>query len=267
MDTTSHRRRPTGSGGAPWIGRPPRPPGVPWIWGLACLVLGWYAGVLFRMRQLTGVSIMDMFGFWCLVGAGLCAARFFALWQVADARQRILRALASLPDSMTLVAVPGARDRGRGGAEWVVIGPQGWWVLGVSDISAAARRRQADRHLGSAARRLVHQGETLRATLTAAGVSLPGEPCYVLVLSRRPQAGPVLEDGVLRMNPEHLPEAWEIALAEAAPEATGSAVTAAPGAGPSAADPEGVERLRSQLRRWWSSVQGGGTLMSGRTAG
>lgn len=187
-----------------WIGQPAVQPGAPWSWALACLLLGWGAGSLFRLRALLGINVLDMFGFWCLVGAGLCAAQFFTAMQVVDGRRRLFEALERLSGGFVKVAIPGAAHRGRGGAEVLVATADRAWVIGTLDVSASARPKAARKRLVAAADRLVAESRILSAELAAAGVRWPAEPAPVLVLTRRPVHGPLLEYGVWQVNPEHL---------------------------------------------------------------
>ena len=219
-----------------WVGVPPQAPGVPWGWAGLCLLLGWGSGLFFRLRRLLEVNILDMFGFWCLVGAGLAAARFFTLLQVGDARRRLLEALQRLSPATVLVPVPRPRERGRGGAEVLVLAPGRWWVLGTCDVSAAARPRSAGRALARAAERLRAQGEALRASLAGAGIDVPAEVEAVLVLTRRPVPRPVLDRGAWQVNPEHLDDLL------------GGSTSRATGTGP-AVSPE-------QLQAWWAAAAG-----------
>lgn len=199
----------SGAAGAPhpagWAGRPPVPPSPPWGWAAACLAFGWGAGSLFRLRQLTGINILDMFGFWCLVGAGLAAARFFTLLQAGEGRRRLLDALGQLGPGVLRLALPSdPRQRGRGGAELLVAGANRAWVVGTLDLSAAARPRTARKHLARAAERLVTEARSLAQSLAAAGLTWPEEPQAVLVLTRRPTGSPILEHGCWQVNPEHV---------------------------------------------------------------
>ncbi|QIA26368.1 hypothetical protein DYI95_001420 [Thermaerobacter sp. PB12/4term] len=189
-----------------WIGTPLRPPPLPWGWAAACLAFGWGAGSLFRLRQLTGVNVLDMFGFWCLVGAGLAAARFFTLLQVADGRRRLLDAVDQLPPGILRVALPAAHrgPAGRGGAEILLVGSNRAWVLGTLDLSAAARPRSARKQLRRACDLLQAGARSLGESLAAAGLAWPESLQPVLVLTRRPAGGPVLEHGCWQLNPEHL---------------------------------------------------------------
>ena len=200
---------PRDEGRTGWIGQPAAQPAFPWNWAIACLLLGWGAGSLFRLRSLLGINILDMFGFWCLVGAGLCAAQFFTSMQVADGRRRLFEALERIPDGFVKLAIPGTAHRGRGGAEILVSGADRAWVIGTLDVSAATRPTAARKRLVAAADRLVAESRILGAELAAAGVRWSAEPTPVLVLTRRPVGGPVLEYGVWQVNPEHLAKILE----------------------------------------------------------
>ncbi|ADU50445.1 hypothetical protein Tmar_0320 [Thermaerobacter marianensis DSM 12885] len=192
-----------------WVGPPPAPPRFPWNWAVACVLLGWGAGSLFRLRRLLGINILDMFGFWCLVGAGLCAARFFTLMQVADGRRRLLDALERLPGGLVKLVLPPTPHRGRGGAELLVAGENRAWVVATLDVSAAARPKAARKHLVRAAERLAADTQTLVSELAAAGIRWTVAPQPVLVLTRRPVPGPVLEHGAWQVNPEHVAKLFE----------------------------------------------------------
>ncbi|HEY8394318.1 MAG TPA: hypothetical protein VIK92_05945, partial [Thermaerobacter sp.] len=190
--------------GVHWVGPRPQPPSLPWAWAVACLVLGLGAGTFFRLRQMTGINVMEMFGFWCLVGAGLVAARFFTLLQVGDARARLLAALDALGEPWTAMAVPPAWAGRGSGPEYLLLRPDAAFLIGRCDLSASARPRKARRVLVRAANDLARGGDRLVGALRAAGVPVPGRVERVLVLTRRRVDGPVLDDGVWQVNPEHL---------------------------------------------------------------
>ena len=258
-----------------WIGRPPAPPGIPWTWGLACLALGWGAGSLFRLRQMLGINILDMFGFWCLVGAGLAAARFFTLLQVADGRRRLLEALGALPGDRVRVALPPAvagGPPGRGAAEFLVSGPRRAWVIGTLDLSAATRRRSAQRALVRAAERLAAKTRAVAASLAAEGLQWPAGVEGILVLTRRPVGGPILEYGVWQVNPEQVSKVLEErdrAAGAEPPERTGTSPGTSPGSSAVFSDAGAAARggaaggpHAAGLARWYAQVEG--TSRAGR---
>lgn len=241
-----------GDPGAHWVGPRPLPPSFPWAWAVTCLILGLGAGTFFRFRQLTGIKAMEMFGFWCLVGAGLVAARVFTLLQVGDARARLLAALDALGEAWTVMTVPPAWAGRGGGPEYLVLRPDAAFVLGRSDLSASTRPRKARRALARAAAELVERGDRLLSVLRAASVPLPPRVEHVLVLTRRPVEGPVLDSGVWQVNPEHVRSFLRQARA---PGGAGSSPTAEePAAQPAT---EGTQDgLRERLQAWWDEQAG-----------
>lgn len=237
--------------GVHWVGRRPSPASFPWAWALACLALGLCAGTFFRWRQMTGIGVMEMFGFWCLVGAGLVAARFFTLLQVGDARARLLAALDSLGEPWTAMAVP-ASWSGRGGPEYLVLRPDAAFLLGRSDLSASARSRKARRALARAAAELADRGNRLLEALRAASVPLPPRVEHVLVLTRRRVDGPVLDSGVWQVNPEHV----RSFLRQARAQGAAGSPPATEEAGPPPAEAASPAGLRERLQAWWEEQAG-----------
>lgn len=233
--------------GVQWVGRKPVPPGFPWALAVACLALGMAAGAFFRLRQLTGINVMEMFGFWCLVGTGLSAARLFTLMQVGDARARLLAALDALGEQWTAMAVPPAWAGRGGGLEYLILRPGMACLVGRSDVSSSSRPRFARRALARAATELRGRGDRLLASLRAAGVPVPQRVEHLLVLTRRHVDGPVLENGVWHVNPEQVRSLLrQLRLPAAAGE---------PATGEEPEQPGPVEislaNLRRRLQAWW----------------
>lgn len=158
---------------------------------IVCGVLALLSGALFRLAGSTGIPVLEMLGFWSLVGVGVTAARAAGRQQVAAGRQEVEACLSRLlePEEQ-LVPLPAL---GGGPEEPLAVVFRGGVALLVPDPMANYGRGRR------ALRRLAAGQEKAAALARRVGEVVPGGarmvyPCVVLLRRRAPggmEAGPV----------------------------------------------------------------------------
>lgn len=162
-------------------------------------VLAFFAGTLFRLAETAGRPVLQMLGFWVLVGAGLWGASRLRRLQADAGRAEAMRAVAA--------AGPGWRvaEDDAGGA--LAVGPAGVCAVVFDDTAAYSRGRRAERRLAAARERAANAARTYQAKLANCGEICTVPVHAVLVLLRHaasPAAEPHEGGGVVVLNPEGL---------------------------------------------------------------